>query len=295
MDRVADWLIRNGLGRYASKFEECGWDDKSLLYKMTENDIELCIQKPGHKVKFKTALVREMVHPSVATQTDKDMECVHEAVHTKLAEQIAARIAVDHNISDLINVAVEKAIKGIIDDSDKTVTDTIKFESDKRKSNTVACSTVNESDVIDMENFRLKADKDETCAEKVTIRPDNVKESKGIEKVLEPTINTISGDSIVAAEEIQGRHLTESRDLEAGSSNSAVDSKVGHENLCEADIESEAQYKGQSEGQSDGQSEGQSEEQSEEQSEGESEEQFEGQSEGQYEREDILEDCDQES
>ena len=244
MDHVADWLIKNDLARYASKFEEYGWDDKSLLYKMTENDIEMCVQKPGHKVKFKTALVREMVHPSVATQTDKDMECIHEAEHTKLAEKIAAHIAVDHNISDLINVAVDKIIKGIIDDNDKTLTDSVKLDSGTQKANTVTCSNVNESDGLGKEHIRLKSDVDEICTEKVSIHPDNAEEIKGIETTkTQPTLDTctIQSDNIVTAEETQERPLTESSDHEAMSSNSAVHSEADDENRCEAETVSEGQ------------------------------------------------------
>ena len=258
MDRVADWLIQADLGRYASKFEEYGWDDKSLLYKMTENDIEMCIQKPGHKVKFKTALVRGMVQPSVstqtgregvhasvATQTDKDMECIHEAEHNTLAEKIAAHIAVDHNISDLINVAVDKIIKGIIDDNDKTVTDTVKLDSGTQKANTVTCCNVNESaDELGKEHIRLKSDVDEICTEKVSIHPDNAEEIKGIETTkTQPTLDTctIQGDKIVTAEETQERPLTESSDHEALSSNSGLHSEADDKNRCEGEMVSEGQ------------------------------------------------------
>ena len=295
MDRVADWLMRNNLGKYASKFKKYGWDDKSLLYKMTEADIEMCIQKPGHKVKFKTAIergmmhssvstqtmrevmnpsvttqtVREVVHASIATQTNKDMECNQE---TELANKIAARIAVDHNISDLINIAVEKVIKSIHGDSNKTVTDT-------QKNNTVTCST--ESVELKNANLRLKSNLDEQRTAKVTIHPDNAEELKEIETILEPPLNTLPGGSIVAAKETQERHLTQSSDYEAMSGKSSVHSKPGDENTCQADFESQ--------GQTEGQSEEKAEAQSERHSEGQSEGQSAGQSTGKYKGQSVVE------
>ena len=295
MDRLKDWLKRHNLKKYICKFEEYGWDDISLLYDMTETDIETCIQKPGHKAKFKKALKRGIEGKSVATQTDKAIESYQEIEHSKLAEKIVARITADLNISEIMKVAVEETINCFHNESDKTVIDTVKLESDTRMTNTVTCSTLNESDKLDREEVRLKSGIDETCIEKVKIHPDNAGELKGTETVLKLPFNTLPCDMIKTAEETQVWHLTDSRYHEAESSNSAMQPKVGHENLCKADMESEAKYECQSEGKPERQFQGESEGQSEEQSEGVSGRQFEGQSEGQYEREDILEDCDQES
>ena len=56
MHDVAEWLKENDLHQYITKFEEYGWDKLSVLSEMTEGDIEMCIQKPGHKAAFKRAL-----------------------------------------------------------------------------------------------------------------------------------------------------------------------------------------------------------------------------------------------
>ena len=53
---VSIWLNDNGLGEYTAKFKERGWDEISLLLEMTDSQIDTCIQKPGHVVKFKKAL-----------------------------------------------------------------------------------------------------------------------------------------------------------------------------------------------------------------------------------------------
>ena len=50
------WLNDNGLGEYTERFKEKGWDEISLLLEMTDSQIDTCIQKPGHVVKFKKAL-----------------------------------------------------------------------------------------------------------------------------------------------------------------------------------------------------------------------------------------------
>ena len=61
------WLNDNGLGEYSDKFKEKGWDEISLLLEMSDGQIEMCIPKPGHVVKFKKALEslnRSMGKPS---------------------------------------------------------------------------------------------------------------------------------------------------------------------------------------------------------------------------------------
>ena len=66
MEEVRKWLEENGLGCYASKFDDDGWDDITLLHEMTDSHIESCIQKPGHIVKFKRALKRLKVEANLA-------------------------------------------------------------------------------------------------------------------------------------------------------------------------------------------------------------------------------------
>ena len=68
---VNDWLAENGLGEYSAKFKERGWDEVSLLLEMSDIQIESCIQKPGHVVKFKRALGR--LDPNVDELNDMDL------------------------------------------------------------------------------------------------------------------------------------------------------------------------------------------------------------------------------
>lgn len=56
METVKDWLCKNGLGENCIHFEENGWDEMSLLPQMTCADIEMCIKKRGHIVKFKKSV-----------------------------------------------------------------------------------------------------------------------------------------------------------------------------------------------------------------------------------------------
>ena len=55
MDDLKAWLCDKGLGEHAPKFQEHGWDELSNLPDMTDCDIEMCITKRGHRVKFKKA------------------------------------------------------------------------------------------------------------------------------------------------------------------------------------------------------------------------------------------------
>ena len=48
MEKVRDLLNGIGLGMYADKFEEEGWDDIDTVIWMTQDDIRTCIDKPGH-------------------------------------------------------------------------------------------------------------------------------------------------------------------------------------------------------------------------------------------------------
>ena len=66
MEEVRKGLEENGLGCYASKFDDNGWENITLLHEMTDSHIESCIQKPGHIVKFKRALKRLKVEANLA-------------------------------------------------------------------------------------------------------------------------------------------------------------------------------------------------------------------------------------
>ena len=75
MHKVAEWLKENDLGQYIAKFEEYGWDELSVLSDMTLGDIAMCIQKPGHKAKFKRAL--------------RSFRCKQERAKTAMTEEYA--------------------------------------------------------------------------------------------------------------------------------------------------------------------------------------------------------------
>ena len=56
MEEVRVWLSSNRLGEYWQNFEEHGWDELSLLTEMSDDDLEMCITKRGHRAKFRNAL-----------------------------------------------------------------------------------------------------------------------------------------------------------------------------------------------------------------------------------------------
>ena len=56
MEDVKAWLSSNGLGEYWQNFEEHGWDELSLLAKMSDEEIVACIKKAGHRAKFREAI-----------------------------------------------------------------------------------------------------------------------------------------------------------------------------------------------------------------------------------------------
>ena len=114
---------------YVTKFEEYGWDDKSLLSEMTDGDIEMCIPKPGHKAKFKRALRRELHNPSVASQTDMHTEYDQEDGHIKVADMESTLILAGVNSSEtkadadqlLVSAdALEQRLCHIVIDKDAT-------------------------------------------------------------------------------------------------------------------------------------------------------------------------------
>ena len=56
MEEVRGWLQSIGLDRYTAKFEEEGWDTLDILYHMKPDEIERCIDKPGHRRRFEIGL-----------------------------------------------------------------------------------------------------------------------------------------------------------------------------------------------------------------------------------------------
>ena len=56
MEEVRGWLQSIGLDRYAAKFEDEGWDTLDILYHMKPDEIERCIDKPGHRRRFEIGL-----------------------------------------------------------------------------------------------------------------------------------------------------------------------------------------------------------------------------------------------
>ena len=206
MDSFSDWLTENGLERYVPKFKEYGWDDKSLLFEMTDIDIEMCIPKPGHKAKFKKALRREMGNPSVATQTDKDMQCFQKNEQSELAGMIAALVSADLNIAQRTTVAVEQ----VVNSTDDNKTETVSLESDSDNTSIDTCCIVGELEEPSLGKVGLKSESDETSIEEEALKSDsnhgvvcgnNKEQFTEIKTILQQPLNRFPGERIAFAEE----------------------------------------------------------------------------------------------
>ena len=89
MNRVAEWFIKYDLEEYTQTFEDYGWDNLPVLLEMTEKDIGLCIQKPGHKAKFKRALRYlkiELDNPIATDRSDLHEETNRDVVKAATVE-----------------------------------------------------------------------------------------------------------------------------------------------------------------------------------------------------------------
>ena len=53
---VGIWLQRHGLEQYVLNFEAEGWDMLEVITHMNDYDVQKCIDKPGHRMKFQIAL-----------------------------------------------------------------------------------------------------------------------------------------------------------------------------------------------------------------------------------------------
>ena len=69
MEKVHGWFLSIGLDRYAAKFEEEGRDTLEILCDMTPDEIDRCIDKPGHRRKFVNGLIEK---PPTAKEPDMD-------------------------------------------------------------------------------------------------------------------------------------------------------------------------------------------------------------------------------
>ena len=89
MEEVRNWLRGQGLERYASKFEELGWDSADILQDMEPDDIKECIDKPGHRKKF----VKGLKTNPPASDTGSPAEKVksYRSEDTKLDEENVKR------------------------------------------------------------------------------------------------------------------------------------------------------------------------------------------------------------
>lgn len=102
VDEVAEWLRKNDLEEYFPKFVEYGWDHLSVISEMTESDIEMCIQKPGHKVKLKRAISHPVdeVIPSIDLGSGMDTSSYQEARRTALKETLLSSAHNNFTISE---------------------------------------------------------------------------------------------------------------------------------------------------------------------------------------------------
>ena len=100
VDQVAEWLRENDLEEYFPNFVNYGWDHLSVISEMTESDIEMCIQKPGHKVKLKRALNHLKGNPSIDSSTAIYTSSDQEARRTANTETLLSSANNSFNISE---------------------------------------------------------------------------------------------------------------------------------------------------------------------------------------------------
>ena len=97
VDEVEGWLRVNDLIEYFPNFMKHGWDRLAVIAEMTEKDIEKCIQKPGHKVKFKRALNVLKVNQPIIPKHGMDTESDQDSVKTGNTECSNASVEEDFN------------------------------------------------------------------------------------------------------------------------------------------------------------------------------------------------------
>ena len=88
MEYVKTWLSSNGLGEYWPNFEKHGWDELSLLTKMSDKEIEACIKKAGHRAKFREALKYPTFANAVSHSVASESKCTsdeHQGERTNIA------------------------------------------------------------------------------------------------------------------------------------------------------------------------------------------------------------------
>ena len=100
------WLSSNGLGVYWQNFEEHGWDELSLLTEMSDDDLEMCITKRGHRAKFRKALCSLSKAPGNSGNT-----LTHSPVkdHADNADEVGRVSTEDVNHATLLATATEAA------------------------------------------------------------------------------------------------------------------------------------------------------------------------------------------
>ena len=86
VDKVEEWLRANDMIEYFPNFVEHGWDKLAVIAEMTEKDIEMCIQKQGHKVKLKKAIAVLRDNHKIDSNQGMDKKCYQISKMTASAE-----------------------------------------------------------------------------------------------------------------------------------------------------------------------------------------------------------------
>ena len=95
VDEVEGWLRVNDMIEYFPNFVEHGWDKLAVIAEMTEKDIEKCIQKPGHKVKFRSALNFLKGNQPIIPKRGIDTESNQDSFKTENTECLNASVEED--------------------------------------------------------------------------------------------------------------------------------------------------------------------------------------------------------
>ena len=99
MEEVRNWLRGLGLEQYTSKFEEEGWDTPNVLCHMKPEEIERCIDKPGHRRKFEVGLKENPPTDQISDSSVYEAEENKDIFHTTVEPPDIAEFSLSRNSS----------------------------------------------------------------------------------------------------------------------------------------------------------------------------------------------------
>ena len=121
MEEVRNWLRGLGLGQYAHKFEEDGWDSLEMLQHMRPNEVEACIDKPGHRRKFEFGIQTDFPKEKGSGDAGDDGSILVEENTKKLSTDIVTKT--DHTLdSDKTRIDETETAVNTTDCSETDVT-----------------------------------------------------------------------------------------------------------------------------------------------------------------------------